>query len=1018
MYVYSLDAIGARWRTFIFSATKDSTLCAFKPLLAHVISHFSCLKALFLTFLFCFYCLVPPRNLDSKTIDAVLYEGGVDDADASVSDQTISQGEEGTSSSSSNANRASSSGLEGENDGSKKGQHATPIPAEEEEATQIEYSKLLQWIKAKDYITALERMDRDKEEYGRFLKSAKESHITAPEDVLEFVIKGKFFDSVRSNSKHASAVYAVLYMALETEVTEALHFLLIHTSTEFEAQCKAIIASTVSNVMMSDADTMAERGENGEENQNSSQREDSSKCIGIEIALAKIFESVNKMMEEYAYVETFGLKRNLLLLRSVQPILERHALSLMGRWLKTSRFDEYALIIPSNDWKLYEEFQLAKLGINTTENSELENIDNTANSNNTENSNSSSISAQSSSLGSQQRSNDSNDHSQHQKVPSVRVGGRLDPMKVVLTLDQFAVISQLVESYKAHIRRLYEKGIEEMREKGHSFVDLGEQSSSGASDGLPYISSASETVHNIRAYVSEPSQLFTFVQRKTESYKQLESWFLGSALNSVYTSISQSSLGGVNQQQKPNSGDGEAQGSSESEKKTNSEYSPSTTPQPAQIDVPTSASVFSAQKIDNVFALLLRSMERAISVKNFEVTLALIRRAASLAPSFVLSLFLRYISNSIPKPPVEASCKISESILKFHGESLDYLNKTSITRKKGSQQIVEPANKHESTPQQGATSTSIWSAGLGGLMNLVGTNAPSSLIPGVKGSITDAMLVNFPKPNVWREVSLSTACASLNDLYLCAKYFPRLHDELEKKMRYFERDQENRRKITFFLGLFKTKIPALFDVTTSVQTLTFALYPGISYFLHQFYRTSYEIGDEEYRAMELNDPWSAATTNWIKSSMEPFKPTLQPQIMEMWVGQVAGALAENIADLILMKRFSAFGALAFDSHLRKVIAALNSLLPHSASFTVRQKFAALKEVTTLLSMENEMEILEIWNVAHEDQSQFFDPTLHDIASNSAPKVTVKWHLASDQVKAYMKCRSDWKQGIIDNLALS
>lgn len=846
------------------------------------------------------------------------------------------------------------------------------IPVEEEEPAQIEYSRLLQLIKSKDFETALLKMERDTEEYGRFLRQASESHISAPADVLEFVIKAKFFDSVRSNIKHASAIYAVLYMALETDATEALHFLLIHGSSEFESTCKGISTSAMGAFPrggpQGDAETQ-------EESSTDLVHSEGGREMAVPNALSKIFEAVTRMMDDYAYVETFGLKRNLLILRCIQPVLERHALNLMNFWLQSSHFDEYALAIPGNDWKLYEDYQLAKLGEASSKAVEATAL-----------------------LTPTNAPNMVPPSSTATAVPSVRVGGKLDPMKIVLTLDQFSAISQLVESYKAYIRRLYEKGIEEMREKGHSFADMGD--AADTADGLPHISNASERVHNIRAYVSEPSQLFMFLQRKSESYKQLESWFLGSALFAAYATPSTASP--AKQPSTKGLEDEDSHSQPKASKSVSGELVSREGTPPTVSDPPTAAAVFSAQKIDQVFALLLRSMERAVSTKQFDVSLTLTRRAVSLMPSFVLSLFLRHISSSIPKVSIDSTCDIANTILTFHGEDTE---------------VRQTNKKVVPKPSSSPGPASLWSAGFGGLMNLVGTNTPTSLIPGSKG-ISDANLVNPPRPNVWAGLSLASACASLNDLALCVKYFPRLQDDIEKKVRYFDRSAENRTAIVHFLHLLKERVPALFDITPSVQSLTFSLYPAIAYFMHQFYRTSYEIGDEEYRAMELNDPWSSLTISWLKSAMEPLKPALQPQVMDLWVGQVAGTVADAIAKLILRKQFTAFGALAFDTHLRKVTAFFNSLLPQSSSFTVRHKFAALKEVTTLLSMENEREILEIWNASHEDQSQFFDPSLDPEAAPTTTKVTVKWHLTAAQVKAYMKCRSEWKAGIIDALTLS
>jgi hypothetical protein len=853
--------------------------------------------------------------------------------------------------------------------------------ADAEVSTRIEYSHLLQLIKSKDYNTALAKMEVDVEEYGRFLKEAKDSHLTDPFDVLELVIKSKFFDSVKANNKPVSAIYAVLYAGLIEDSREAIHFLLIHTAKEFESLCNAIVSSSLALTSAQIDNTTATNGAN-----NDLVRSDVSGDMAVVTTLAKLFELVDRMMNEYAYVESFGLKRNLLILRCIQPILEKHAMNLMAHWLRTSKFDEYAMIIPSNDWKQYEAFQLAKL-----ENASTASPEESASSNTP--------------------SNSSPGVQATQTVPSVRVGGKLEPMRVVTSLDQFSALSQLVETYKAYLHRLYEKGIEEMVAKGHSFVDLGE-SSHLDHDGLPLIPSPSEREHNIRAFVCEPAQLFMFLHRKSESYKQLETWFLGSALLAAHTPASSTSSKSHH--------DGILKDVGEPSEASNNESSFRNLAEP-----PNAASVFAAQKIDQIFSLIMRSLERAIATKQPEVAITLARRAVALCPSFLLSMFLRSIKSSLPKQQIDVNSDIASAILDFHGEPLDISPKQNSSAPTAVAPESSPSHLHSSpsSPSSNANPSaslqSIFSVGLGGLMSFVGNNASSvasGVIVGPKFGVSDEMLVTPPRRVVWEGQNQALICASLNDLALCNNYFPRLYQDIEKKIKYFEKSQANRAAMLEVVGHFKGNLPLLFNVSASIWPLTSAMLPGMAYHVHQFWRTSYEIGEAEYRAMELNDPWAMSAVAWFKSNVEQLKPTLQAAVTEAWLSQLTAQLTAPLQRLIARKRFSAFGALALDAHLRSLSSSLHSLLPTPSSFVVRQHFSILKEITTILSLDHELEILEIWNASHEDPSHFLDPSNHSLPTTSK-KVAVKWRLNAHQVKAFMKCRTEWKAAKIDALPL-
>jgi hypothetical protein len=442
---------------------------------------------------------------------------------------------------------------------------------------------------------------------------------------------------------------------------------------------------------------------------------------------------------------------------------------------------------------------------------------------------------------------------------------------------------------------------------------------------------------------------------------------------------------------------------------------------------PSSSAIFSLQKIDHVFALLMRSIERSISARQPELSHTLLRRAVALCPSFLYSLLLRRFNTALPKISISQQNDIAATIFDFHGEDQDDV---FLARKKE----ISPAKQGKnSRPAEDATTSSlsgpklssIFSSGLGGLMNLVGTNASgavSSAAAGISSSsrfgIHESCLVNSPALNVWHKADLALICASLNDISMCPKYFGKLQEDMERKVKFFEKGEANRKILFGDLQHFKSSLPSVFNTDSSLQSILLVLTPSLSYHLHMFWKTSYEMGEEEFKASEINDPWASSTSTWLKASLNPFKGSVQPELMESLIGSVSALISSQLERLLLRKRVSAFGALALDSHIRAILTTLNSLLPSMSSFAARRRFATLKEITTVLCLASEYEILELWNASHEDQSQYFDPTLASIDPTQVVKSKVEWHLSADRVKAYMKCRSEWKPAIIDGLQLS
>ena len=93
-----------------------------------------------------------------------------------------------------------------------------------------------------------------------------------------------------------------------------------------------------------------------------------------------------------------------------------------------------------------------------------------------------------------------------------------------------------------------------------------------------------------------------------------------------------------------------------------------------------------------------------------------------------------------------------------------------------------------------------------------------------------------------------------------------------------------------------------------------------------------------------------------------------------------------------LKRFNQLGGLQLDRDVRTLLAHLSEV----TNRTVRDKFANLAQMGTLLSLENPAEILEYWG------------------DNTGP---ITWRLSENQVREVLSQRVDFDPAEIDMLQL-
>lgn len=103
-------------------------------------------------------------------------------------------------------------------------------------------------------------------------------------------------------------------------------------------------------------------------------------------------------------------------------------------------------------------------------------------------------------------------------------------------------------------------------------------------------------------------------------------------------------------------------------------------------------------------------------------------------------------------------------------------------------------------------------------------------------------------------------------------------------------------------------------------------------------------------------------------------------------------IAIELEKVVLKSVFSRLGGLQFDKELRSLVAYLTSVI----TWTIRDKFARLSQMATILNLERVTEILDYWG------------------QNSGP---LTWRLTPAEVRQVLALRNDFRSEDIKRLRL-
>uniref|UniRef100_A0A8C4F2T7 Conserved oligomeric Golgi complex subunit 4 n=1 Tax=Dicentrarchus labrax TaxID=13489 RepID=A0A8C4F2T7_DICLA len=174
---------------------------------------------------------------------------------------------------------------------------------------------------------------------------------------------------------------------------------------------------------------------------------------------------------------------------------------------------------------------------------------------------------------------------------------------------------------------------------------------------------------------------------------------------------------------------------------------------------------------------------------------------------------------------------------------------------------------------------------------------------------------------------------------------------------------------------------------------TTAIKPQVKPWISSFLSISHNIEEEEFNDYEANDPWVQQLIVNLEQLMAEFKvSSLSPVIYDTLTSLMTSLISIEMEKTVLKCSFSRLGGLQFDKELRSLVAYLTTV----TTWTIRDKFARLTQMATILNLERVTEILDYWG------------------PNSGP---LTWRLTPAEVRQVLALRIDFRSEDIKRLRL-
>ncbi|XP_015922764.1 conserved oligomeric Golgi complex subunit 4 [Parasteatoda tepidariorum] len=171
--------------------------------------------------------------------------------------------------------------------------------------------------------------------------------------------------------------------------------------------------------------------------------------------------------------------------------------------------------------------------------------------------------------------------------------------------------------------------------------------------------------------------------------------------------------------------------------------------------------------------------------------------------------------------------------------------------------------------------------------------------------------------------------------------------------------------------------------------------PRIKPWVDAFQSASHIITEDEFSQYEANDGMRPFIQNFIISTdtfLKSLKASLTTSNFDALVSLLASELTSHFEKAVMACQFNRLGGLQFDRELRLIIGYLTTV----TTWTIRDKFARLTQIATILNLENVTELLDTWG------------------TNSG---SLTWRLTPTEVRQVLSLRKDFRSEDIKRLKL-
>ncbi|XVF86226.1 hypothetical protein PTKIN_Ptkin18bG0023300 [Pterospermum kingtungense] len=234
---------------------------------------------------------------------------------------------------------------------------------------------------------------------------------------------------------------------------------------------------------------------------------------------------------------------------------------------------------------------------------------------------------------------------------------------------------------------------------------------------------------------------------------------------------------------------------------------------------------------------------------------------------------------------------------------------------------------------------------------------------------------------------------ALNNIDLSSEYVLKLKHEIEEQCAEVFPAPAERDKVKSCLSeladLSNTFKQAL---NAGMEQLVATVTPRIRPVLDSVATISYELSESEYADNEVNDPWVQRLLHGVEINVAWLQPLMTSNNYDSFVHLVIDFIVKRLEVIMMQKRFSQLGGLQLDRDTRALVSHFSGM----AQRTVRDKFARLTQMATILNLEKVSEILDFWG------------------ENSGP---MTWRLTPAEVRRVLCLRVDFKPEAIAALKL-